>query len=53
MATAAKTEKPKDEKEKDDKAKAPPKPKAPSKPQLEKWVSSINALLSVSTVVGV
>ncbi|XP_063608091.1 regulator of G-protein signaling 10-like isoform X1 [Penaeus indicus] len=46
MATPAKTEKPKDDKEKDEKPKAPPKPKAPSKPQLEKWVSSINALLS-------
>ncbi|XP_037798008.1 regulator of G-protein signaling 10-like isoform X2 [Penaeus monodon] len=45
MATPAKTEKPKDDKEKDEKPKAPPKPKAPSKPQLEKWVSSINALL--------
>ncbi|XP_047501013.1 regulator of G-protein signaling 10-like isoform X2 [Penaeus chinensis] len=46
MATPAKTDKPKDDKEKDEKPKAPPKPKAPSKPQLEKWVSSINALLS-------
>ncbi|XP_042230357.1 regulator of G-protein signaling 4-like isoform X3 [Homarus americanus] len=42
----SKTEKDKNEKEKTDKAKKPEKKKLPTKVQLEKWTSSINALLS-------